>query len=294
MSKPFDATLKGLLEDSPEDWPVLAGYPPGETEVIDADVSTYSGAADKVLRVRGAPDWIQHVEFQAGPDASLPRRLHVGNTLLDDRQHLMVRSVVVLLRPEAFLANLTGVYERRFAGEAAHSTFRYTVLKVWELPVERLLRGGLGLLPLAPIADVSANELPGVIEQMKGRMRGRRARSEAPRLWTATYVLLGMRYSEGLAARLLEGITMMEESVTYQAIIRKGVAKGRVEGARSLLLHQAEVRFGRPSPAAAAAVGAIDDVDELDRLGERVLTASSWEDLLRGPSPSPRRRKRKP
>jgi predicted transposase YdaD len=293
MGKPFDATLKGLLEDSPGDWPVLAGFPPGETEVIDADVSTYSGAADKVLRVGGAPDWIQHVEFQAGPDASLPRRLHVGNTLLDDRHRLMVRSVVVLLRPEAFLANLTGFYERRFPGEAAHSTFRYTVLKVWELPFERLLRGGLGLLPLAPIADVKQAELPGVVERIKDRLRGRRARNEAPRVWTATYVLLGMRYSEEVAARVLEGVTTMEESVTYQAIIRKGKEQGRLEGARANVLHLAEIRFGPPNPAAAAAIAAIDDLDALDRLLERVLTAASWEDLLRGPSPSPRRRKRK-
>ncbi len=27
MAKPFDATLKGLLEESPPDWPVLVGQP---------------------------------------------------------------------------------------------------------------------------------------------------------------------------------------------------------------------------------------------------------------------------
>jgi hypothetical protein len=72
MAKPFDATLKGMLEESPDDWPVLAGFPRAPAEVIDADVSTFSGAADKVLRVRGTPDWVLHLEFQAGPDASLP------------------------------------------------------------------------------------------------------------------------------------------------------------------------------------------------------------------------------
>ena len=96
MSKPFDATLKRLLEESPSDWPVLAGLPRAPVEVIHADVSTVTGAADKVLRVRGTPDWIMHVEFQSGPDQSLPRRTHVYNALLEDRHELLVPSVIVI------------------------------------------------------------------------------------------------------------------------------------------------------------------------------------------------------
>src|SRR5439155_16519455 len=117
MSKPFDATLKTLLEESPVDWPALAGHPEQTVEVIDADISTFTGATDKVLRVRGLPDWIMHFEFQSGPDATLPRRLHGYNALLEQRHDLLVRSVVVLLRRQADLANVTGVYERQFANE---------------------------------------------------------------------------------------------------------------------------------------------------------------------------------
>ena len=101
MSKPFDVTLKTLLEESPLDWPALAGRPQEAVEVIDADVSTVLAAADKVLRVRGSPDWIMHFEFQSGPDASLPRRLHGYNVLLQHRHNLLVRSVAVLLRSGA-------------------------------------------------------------------------------------------------------------------------------------------------------------------------------------------------
>jgi predicted transposase YdaD len=69
MAKKFDATLKTLLEESPQDWPALAGQPPRPVKVIDADISTISGATDKVLLVRGPPDSIMHFDFQAGPDA---------------------------------------------------------------------------------------------------------------------------------------------------------------------------------------------------------------------------------
>ena len=37
---------------------------------------------------------------------------------------------------------------------------------------------------------------------------------------------MGLRYDEALADKLLEGVRAMEDSVTYQAIIRKGEAKG--------------------------------------------------------------------
>ncbi|OWK35712.1 hypothetical protein [Fimbriiglobus ruber] len=53
--KPFDPTLKALVETSPESWPAFVGGPPGPTDVIDADIATVSGAADKVIRVRADP-----------------------------------------------------------------------------------------------------------------------------------------------------------------------------------------------------------------------------------------------
>jgi hypothetical protein len=100
MSKRFDATVKGLLEFGPDDWPALAGYPQRQVEVVDADVSTYTGASDKVLRVHDLfGDWLLDVNFQSGPDASLPGRMHLYNALLEYRHGLPVRSVAVLLAP---------------------------------------------------------------------------------------------------------------------------------------------------------------------------------------------------
>lgn len=107
MAKKFDATLKTLLEESPRDWTVLAGKPAGSAEVVDADVSAVTGAADKVLRVGGKHPWIMHVDFQAGPEASVPRRAHGYNGLLGSRHLLPVHSLIVLLRPEANLSTIT-------------------------------------------------------------------------------------------------------------------------------------------------------------------------------------------
>src|SRR5436190_21990283 len=107
MPKPFDATLKDLLEANPADWLVFLGGPRAEhVEVMDADVSTVTAAADKVLLVH-APDLrVFHVEFQVGRDERLPPCMLRYNVLLDYHQELLVESVAVLLRPEADGAEL--------------------------------------------------------------------------------------------------------------------------------------------------------------------------------------------
>jgi predicted transposase YdaD len=292
VEKKFDVTLKALLEDAPEDWPLLAGVRDPHVEVIDADIATISGAADKVLRLHGPPPSILHFEFQASPDASLPRRINVYNAVLEDRHDLPVASVVVLLRPQANLSVLTGTYQRQVPqASEPYRIFRYQVIRVWELPVQSLLAGGLGRLALAPVSAVSEPELPGVVREMKRRVAHVRDRGRLGRWWTAVYVLMGMRYQDALVNQLLQGVLDMEESTTYQAIIRKGLAAGELKEARKMLLRLGETHLQTAPPAALQRrVGRIEDLDQLEGLILRVTQVRSWDDLLPA-SPKPRRRK---
>src|SRR5439155_23950289 len=139
-AQPYDPTLKDLVEIGPPDWPVLLGLPRHPTAVIDADIATVSGAADKALRVQADPPYLVHLDFQSGHDsAGLPRKLHLRGTLLENRHELHVRTAAVLLRPEADSPALTGLWELAFPGELPYVTFRYQVLRVWELPPDVLL-----------------------------------------------------------------------------------------------------------------------------------------------------------
>ena len=72
MSKPFDATSKDLLEFSPEEWPKLVGLAAGKVEIIDADISTVSGATDIVIRITSPRPALLSIDFQSGPDADAP------------------------------------------------------------------------------------------------------------------------------------------------------------------------------------------------------------------------------
>lgn len=285
MERPFDPTLKTLAELSPADWLPLAKRRRRRVTVEDSDLGTIvSGATDKLFRVHDTPPYLLHLDFEAGHFRSeLPLRLRLYNSVFEYRHHCVVLSVPVLLCPEADSPQWNGLLQRGFPGEAPLSTLRYEVIRVWELPVEQLLTGGVGTLALAPISNVPEGEVRQVIRRIKERLSGARAPRRAADVWAATYVLLGLRYSDALAHALFEEVLGMEQSATYQAIVRRG----RAEGERRLLLLMGEAKFGTPDAAARALIENTEDLALLEALAVRLVSAGSWQELLPAP---PRRR----
>jgi predicted transposase YdaD len=289
MPGPLDDALKHLTELSPQDWVVQGGWPAAPVTLADADIATITGATDKVIRVAGPPDWLLAVDFQAGHDAlKLPPKMLLYNAALRKRHELHVRSLAVILHRDADSPQLTGLYESDFPNELPDVTLRYRVVRVWQVPAERWLAGGLGVLPLAPLGAVAEVELPAVIAQMKDRLDREVTRSEAAELWSATYILMGLRYADALIETLLQGVLAMEDSVTYQKILRKGLAQGvtqglaqgRAEEARRLLLLLGRKHLGEPSADARTALESLTDVDQLEELTLRLTDVSSWQELL--------------
>ena len=77
----------------------------------------------------------------------------------------------------------------------------------------------------------------------------------------------------------------MKESVTYQAILRKGKAEGKLEGkadeAKRILLRQGRKRFGQPQASVNSQIESLADLRRPERLIDRVPDAKSWDDLIR-------------
>jgi hypothetical protein len=276
MPGPVDDVLKHLTELSPQDWVVRGGWPAAAATLIDADIGTISGAADKAIRVASTPDWLLAIDFQSGHDslAKLPDLL-LYNSALFKRHGLPVRTLLVLLHRGADSRKLSGFYERGFPGEPFDAALRYRILRVWEIPAAAWLSGGLGLVPLAPLGNVQKADLPAVMARMKQRF-DREAPSQAKELWSAAYILMGLRYEQALLQTLLRGMLNMKESVTYQAIL----GEGKAEEARKMLLLQGRDRFGEPSAKIVALLDAVTDLARLEALGLRLLHVKTWEELL--------------
>jgi hypothetical protein len=299
--QPFDPALKDLVETPPEDWLVLAGRPRARVRIIDADLSTVSRAADKVMQVEDAEPYLFYLEFQAGHDAAeLPKKLNVRSALLEERHDLPVRTVVVVLRPEANSKALTGVYRRGFKGEEPYRYFRYDVVRVWKLDPEVLLQGGLGTLPLAPIAATSEEGLPDVVTRLLKRLEARAARKHASDLWQTTLTLLTLRYPEETVDMLMQHLKYFEELAGYSvkdlASYKEIVNEVRVAERSEMILQLGAERFGSPAQQVRKQIEAIGDMDRLRAMSSRLLHVNSWQELLAdepAAKPAPRARRSK-
>jgi hypothetical protein len=289
MAEQYDASLNHLIDLRPEEWAgffaARAGIPPGPVEVLDTDLSS-TLQADKLLRVNGPTPAALHLEFEVSGRLGIPERLLRYNVAARGVLGPMpVHSVIVLLRPEANATDLTGYLEVPGADGRPYLTFRYTVVRVWHEIAEMLFAAGSSLAPLALLTNEAAADLDSAAGRFADRLR---ADPVAGRLKddvaTLTYVLCGLRYSEQQVTRLLMGLeNILEESSTYQLILNRGVNKGAVEAERNVLLIQGRKKFGPPPPDREAALAAITDRARLERMAERILDATGWDDLLATP-----------
>ena len=288
---PFDATLKDLIESDPVAWSALGSDRPARRVTLeDADVSTVSAAADKVLRVEdSAGTFLHDVEPESGHAGEAPDKLFLYSTLLAHRHKLPVCSTLLLLRPEANASKVRGVLKRYHPDEKKpYLIFRYRVVRVWKEPLERFLTGGLGTLPLAVLTDEAKRDLAGVMARIDERLKGLADPSMAGRMQACTMILMGLRYTEERIAEVRKEVEMIDvrESSFYKLVHKEGVTegekKGRLVEARRIILSQGRRKFGVPLPEVVVTLEGIVDQAKLESISDRLLDVSSWEELLAG------------
>jgi len=299
MPLPFDATLKTIVAERPGDFAAVFGLPTSEPVcAVNVDLSTISAATDVALAYGEPIREIVDLNFQTGPDAGLPGRLHLYNAALHSRHDVAVRSILVLLRPKADAPNLTG--SLAYGEGRCRVEFGYDVIRLWQQPVANYLHAGLAALPLATLCQMPTGQpLPAalreVVREIERRLGKEATHAEAIRLMTAAYILTGLRVKKNDLATIYRGVGLMTESTAYDEAIEEGLIRGRSEGrtegrsegelARShrLLLRLGRRQFGVPDLSTEAELTSIRDLDHLERLADAILTANSWKELLSTP-----------
>ena len=122
-----------------------------------------------------------------------------------------VHSIVLLLRREAQHANLTGAVQYAARPGRGKMDFGFEVVRLWEVPVEKLLAGGLATLPLAVLGKLPATlgleaGLAAVMQQMVKRLEREAPPNQADSLLTAAFVLTGLRLPRAAAFQLFQGV----------------------------------------------------------------------------------------
>jgi len=248
---------------------------------LNVDLSMLSAATDVALGHGDPPNRVIDLNFQSSADENLARRVLVFNAVLHLRYRVPVHRVVVLLRPKADEVALTGKLDYQARKRGSKMAFRYEVVRLWRLPVKRILAGGLGALALAPLCRMPGDArledaLPKILESLIQRLNQQATPADAGKILTGAYVLSGLRMTRDEARQLFRRVRAVQESTTYQAILDEG----RADAFQRALLRWGRKHLGDPSPEIIAAVKAIDDVDRLERLGDHLDEASSWQQLL--------------
>jgi hypothetical protein len=277
VSKTFDATLNTLIDAHAADWAdflaARVGLPTGPSEPLDTDLSA-TLQADRLFRVNGPVPAVLHLELESSGRLGIPGELLRYNVAVHGVTGLPVYSVLLLLRPKATATDLSGTHELPGTDGRPYLSFRYTVVRVWQEGVDDLLRAGPGLAPLSLLTNEAANDLDAAFDRLRERLRQPDVASNvAEDLLGSTYVLGGLRYDDARLANLYRRLSMiLEDSTTYQAILRKGM--------QEMVLRLAAKRFGPPEAGVAETVRGVTDRERLERMAERVLDATGWDDVL--------------
>ncbi len=297
MPLPFDATLKAIVADHPDDFAPLFGLPTGEPVVpVNVDLSTISAATDVALAYGQPVREVVDLNFQSSADASLPGRLLLYNAALNGRNGVPVRSVLVLLRKGADGSNLTGVHA--YGDARGRVEFHYEVIRLWQRPVADLLRLNLSALPLATLGELPVDRpktdaLRAVAQEIVRRLNAETDPADAARLLTAAFTLTGMRADVSELETIYRGMGVMSATTAWDAALEEGERRGEIRGERRgeiqgqlrVLLRLGQKQLGPPDAATEAELKAVRDLDRLERLADAILTAKSWAELLATPGP---------
>ncbi len=277
----FDNICKFLAETYSTD---IASWLLGEsialTQVQPQELAVEPIRADSLILLE-AEGLLLHLEFQTKADPQIPFRMLDywvrGKRRFPDKK---IRQFVIYLRETS--SNL--VFQQEFQDDSTYH--RFEVIRLWEQPVTNFLEY-VGMLPFAILVGQGDKErlLQGIAEKID-RIDDLNTRET---ISAATYVLAGMVLEENIIKQILRR-DIMQESVTYQAILREGRQEGLKEGLKegeiigrkqgllTIILRLLTRKFGTLPPKLHTRISRLQ-IPRLESLAEAILDFESVADL---------------
>lgn len=269
----YDNVCKFLAENYSRDFAQwLLGEPLFFTQLSPSELSLEPIRADALILLE-SDQIILHLEFQTEPDPKMSFRMLDYRTRVYRRfPKKNMRQVVIYLKETSSPL----VQENAFI--LPNTRHEYEVLRLWEIPAEKML-GLSGLLPLANLGKTPNR--PEILRQVAAKIDNIEGRTEKSNLAAATAILAGLVLSKEIIGSLLRE-EIMRESVIYQDIRESGKAQGREEGRReeavSLILRLLNRRLGEISSTLSQQIRELS-LEQLETLGEALLDFTSLTDL---------------
>jgi predicted transposase/invertase (TIGR01784 family) len=269
----YDNVCKFLAENYSRDFAQwLLGEPLSFTQLSPSELSLEPIRADALILLE-SDQMILHLEFQTDSDPKMSFRMLDYRTRVYRRfPKKTMRQVVI------YLKETSSPLVRENAFILPNTRHEYEVLRLWEIPAEKML-GLSGLLPLANLGKTPNR--PEILRQVAAKIDNIEGRTEKSNLAAATAILAGLVLSKEIIGSLLRE-EIMRESVIYQDIRESGKAQGREEGRReeavSLILRLLNRRLGEISSTLSQQIRELS-LEQLETLGEALLDFTSLTDL---------------
>ena len=242
----YDQTLKLLLARAPEGVLALVAPDLRWRATRSPELPAVGRQADLVLEVEDQQGQrgLLHLELQTRVEPDLGERVADYGLRLWRRDHLPVRSVVVLLRETR--QQVTSPFVMAW-GDRVLQSYYFDVVRLWEAPPERVLeRPDIALWPLASLmAGTTIESTVAVAEQIaRASVSGAERGELSGLLWS----LAGLRLPLDVVLQALRRNPMLRELLqdsSFVELIRdEGMQAGMQAGMRELAQVALEGRFG--------------------------------------------------
>jgi len=217
----FDNTCRRLAELFPSDFASwVLGRKVNYTQLSPTELSIELIRADSIILLQNSEE-VVHIEFQTRYKDSLPMRLADYRLRIYRRfPNKRIYQVVIYLHK----TKSKKVYQDFF--EIAGMTAHFNVIRIWETPAETLLKYP-GLMPFAVLGQT-----PNATKTLRTAVQKISAFSDEDQQhesMAASYILAGLRLKPELISQVIRK-DIMQESITYQAIINEGIEQGIEQG----------------------------------------------------------------
>jgi len=280
----YDQTLKRLLTRAHDAFLTLVA--PGMRWIgeVSPELPAIARQADIVWEVEDADGqrWLLHIELQTKPDADMGERLAEYAIRLWRRDHRPLRSLVVFLRQARTVPESPFVIYDHLGRESLR--YNYDVLRLWEIPQERVLDTPFyELWPLAgAMQGVTADTTVAVAERIATAPMSVPERDELTR---ALVILAGMRVPRVALREAVRRVTMIgnlwQESGLKDALLdlaRERTIQGVLESRFGPLNEDIVAALQQAEPDTLEVLNARVGVDTLEQIRARLGLSQDKQD----------------
>lgn len=283
----YDNLCKTLIESNPKPfvrW--LLGETFSETsesvQVLKTELSVEPIRADFVSFLQVGLQ-ILHIEFQTAGDQDMPLRMLDYYVRLYRLHRCPIQQIVIFLQE----TNSPLVSLDRF--ESENISYHYRAVRLWEEDPTIMLNDAM-LLPFAILARSKQPEE--ILMTVAQKLENIKSTKERANIATYAYMLGGLRYSQEILSQLLRE-EIMRESVTYQALLAKGIQQGLQQGELDLTLRLLRRKFGELPDRLVKEIKTLS-LNRLEAFGDSLLDFQSLDDVTVWLSPKTQTKKPEP